>query len=45
MKLLKKAVVDIAIENPALGQLRVRSNELKKERFHCITRGESEVFG
>lgn len=40
---IEKAVVEIAIENPALGQLRV-GNELKKKGF-IVSPGESEVSG
>ena len=42
-EVIEKAVVDIAIENPALGQLRV-SNELKR-KVSLYHRVESEVFG
>lgn len=40
---IEKAVVDIAIENPALGQLRV-SNELKRKGLSISPRGVRSIW-
>ncbi|NAW49958.1 IS481 family transposase, partial [Elizabethkingia argentiflava] len=42
-EVIEKAVVDIAIENPTLGQLRV-SNELKKQGFIVSPGGVSSIW-